>query len=127
MSDPSDGTGDETISASEFKARSLELLDEVAESGKSLTITHVLIWLMQDDPKLSAAAAKSIQLHADRDGVFVPAIVCWEVAILVAKERIKLDCDVQQWLNSALDLPGFGSRFDCDGIDWQGLVNRNGE
>jgi len=68
--------------------------------------THVLIWLMQGDQRLGAIAKKTIQTYADQEEVFVPAIVCWEVAMLASKGRIKLGCGVQQRLEQVFELPG---------------------
>jgi PIN domain nuclease of toxin-antitoxin system len=38
--------------------------------------------------------------------LFVSAITPWEIAMLVAKERLRLNRDVADWLAAALSLPG---------------------
>jgi len=65
--------------------------------------THAWVWWATSSPRLSKNAAKAI--HAAR-GVYVSAISCWEVAMLVAKGRLVFDRDVERWLELALKLPG---------------------
>lgn len=65
--------------------------------------THAWVWWATSSPRLSKNAAKAI--HAAR-GVYVSAISCWEVAMLVAKGRLVFDRDVERWLKLALKLPG---------------------
>ena len=47
--------------------------------------THAWFWWIAGSPRLSASARASIE-HAD--AIVIPAIVCWEIALLVAKNRI---------------------------------------
>ena len=67
--------------------------------------THVLVWALQDDPKLGPKAKTLIdeQIH---DGVLVPAISIWEIALLVKKGRLGLASGLMRWVAQALDLPG---------------------
>jgi PIN domain nuclease of toxin-antitoxin system len=65
--------------------------------------THAWIWWAASSPRLSRKAARAIQ--ADKT-LYVSAISCWEVAMLVAKKRLVLDRDVEIWLDQALKLPG---------------------
>jgi PIN domain nuclease of toxin-antitoxin system len=45
--------------------------------------------------------------HAAREStVFVSAITPWEIAMLVAKGRLALTLDVQEWIDTALHQPG---------------------
>ncbi|HEX7707076.1 MAG TPA: type II toxin-antitoxin system VapC family toxin [Thermoanaerobaculia bacterium] len=64
--------------------------------------THAWIWWASDDRRLSAAARKKIDAASD---VIISAISCWEVAMLVAKERLEFDRDVLRWIQDALSLP----------------------
>lgn len=64
--------------------------------------THAWIWLATQSPKLSKRAARCC---ASADVLLVSAICLWEVAMLVAKERIGFDRDVELWLKQALALP----------------------
>lgn len=68
--------------------------------------THVLIWLLNDSAKISAEVYGLIEQAADRDHLFVSAISPWEIAMLVAKGRLRLSRDVGEWIESALGLPG---------------------
>ena len=65
--------------------------------------THAWVWWATSSPNLSKRAARAI--HAART-VYVSAISCWEVAMLVAKGRLVFDRDVAVWLDLALKLPG---------------------
>ena len=64
--------------------------------------THAWIWWTSESIKLSKNAVKEIQ-GTDRIGVSI--ISCWEVSMLVAKQRIGLNMDVQDWVDMALDFP----------------------
>ncbi len=65
--------------------------------------THTWIWWVDAPRFLSERAAVAI----DRaEGVGVSPISCWELATLVAKERIRLDRDVATWVRRALSEPG---------------------
>jgi PIN domain nuclease of toxin-antitoxin system len=64
--------------------------------------THAWVWWAAESKKLSASARAQIEA-ANRIGV--PAISCWEVAMLVAKKRLELDRDVLLWMRQALALP----------------------
>jgi PIN domain nuclease of toxin-antitoxin system len=68
--------------------------------------THVSIWVMQDDPHLGDRAREAVQVAAKENGVWIPAIGPWEVAMLAAKGRLALSRDVGVWLAEALALPG---------------------
>lgn len=61
--------------------------------------THAWIWWVTDDRRLSKKARRT--LDAERS-VGVCAISVWEVAMLVAKGRLRLDRDVKTWVNDAL-------------------------
>jgi len=61
--------------------------------------THAWIWWTTDSSNLSENASKAIK-NASRIGI--PAICCWEIAMLAAKKRIGLSMDVQVWIDLAL-------------------------
>lgn len=65
--------------------------------------TATWIWRSSDPARLTAAARRAIE-RAER--ALVSAISVWEVAMLVAKRRIRLDRPVEQWVDVALALPG---------------------
>jgi PIN domain nuclease of toxin-antitoxin system len=68
--------------------------------------THVLVWLLEDSARISGPTYSKIEKAADEDELFVSAITPWEIAMLVAKDRLRLNRDVADWLLAALALPG---------------------
>ena len=64
--------------------------------------THAWIWWATGSSQLSAKASKAIRTS---DTIYVNAISCWEVGMLVAKKRLELDRDVEIWVDQALKLP----------------------
>lgn len=61
--------------------------------------THAWIWWTSESPNLSEKAADAIR-NASQIGI--PAICCWELAMLEAKKRIGLNIDAQVWIDLAL-------------------------
>ncbi|MDX8411376.1 MAG: type II toxin-antitoxin system VapC family toxin, partial [Mariprofundaceae bacterium] len=61
--------------------------------------THAWIWLQSNPEKLSRKACKALE-QATMIGI--AAITCWEIAMLVAKQRLTLDREVSLWLSQAL-------------------------
>ena len=64
--------------------------------------THAWIWWTNESKPLPKATRLLIE-QSERIGI--PAICCWEVAMLVAKERIGLNMDVEVWIDLALQRP----------------------
>lgn len=67
--------------------------------------THVWVWWVHGDARLTESARKVIEEH-ERAGLGVSIISCWEVAKLVEVGRLVLPCPVSEWLNKALSYPG---------------------
>ena len=65
--------------------------------------THAWVWWAASSPNLSRKSARAIEAAKK---IYISAISCWEVAMLVAKNRLILDRDVEIWLDHALKLPG---------------------
>ena len=66
--------------------------------------THVwFYWVNDSIDQLSKKALAAIQ---SKDTLGISVISCWEIAMLVAKERLKLSIDVQSWVQQALKYPG---------------------
>lgn len=65
--------------------------------------THAWVWWAVSSPTLSKKAATAIRSART---VYVSAVSCWEVAMLVAKGRLVFDRDVEVWMELALRLPG---------------------
>lgn len=75
-------------------------------SAAVLLDTHVLVWLLEGNPRLGAEARTRIQAATGADALYVAAITPWEIAMLVSKGRLRLGMDVGQWIKKALALPG---------------------
>lgn len=67
--------------------------------------THVLLWWKADPDRLSPAAAGSLDAASK---ILVSPISCWEIAMLIAKGRVKLDRPVRVWLHDLLASPRLG-------------------
>ena len=67
--------------------------------------THIWIWWVQGDSRLSADLAEQLKAY-ENDGLGISAISYWEVAKLVQYQRIHLPCDIDDWMDQALAYPG---------------------
>ena len=68
--------------------------------------THAFVWTVDGDRRLGPGARAAIEEAAASDGILVSAITPWEIALLVAKGRLRLGREVGAWLEAALALPG---------------------
>jgi PIN domain nuclease of toxin-antitoxin system len=66
--------------------------------------THVLVWTVEDDPRLGKTARSMIEEESAEGRIVVPAISLWEVAMLVSKGRLALGQDVHGWTHNVLQL-----------------------
>ena len=64
--------------------------------------THAWIWWASESPRITKRALDAIEKS---DALGVSIISCWEVAMLVAKQRIGFRMDVQDWIDQALERP----------------------
>jgi PIN domain nuclease of toxin-antitoxin system len=62
--------------------------------------THSWIWYVTESSNLSIKAIKAIQ---DSDICGISAISCWEVAMLVEKNRIAFSMPIENWMKLAVD------------------------
>ena len=66
--------------------------------------THIWFYYVNDGPEtLSAESNRAIQ---ENDVIGISIISCWEIAMLVEKDRLRLSIDVQDWINRALKYRG---------------------
>jgi PIN domain nuclease of toxin-antitoxin system len=65
--------------------------------------THAWIWWVSDPERLSERATEAV---ANAGTILVASISCWEVAILVVKDRIRVDRTAERWIRQALARPG---------------------
>lgn len=61
--------------------------------------THALLWWQAGSPRISRRARTALESSAR---VLVSPLTCWEIAMLVAKGRVRLDRPVQRWINDLL-------------------------
>lgn len=64
--------------------------------------THTLLWWASgDSAQLSQAAQQALaaEMQADGGQIMVSSISAWELAMLVARERVALAMDVEAWLD----------------------------
>ncbi|EHP44576.1 hypothetical protein OR16_01020 [Cupriavidus basilensis OR16] len=59
--------------------------------------THTLVWWVSGDPLLSRKAKASIEKELDGGQILVSSISAWEIAALVARERLVLSMDATSW------------------------------
>lgn len=72
--------------------------------------THVLVWWVNGDARLSQAAQTAIEAELAGSGrILLSAISAWEIAMLIERGRIALAMDLDEWLNAV------GS---IDGVEW---------
>jgi PIN domain nuclease of toxin-antitoxin system len=69
--------------------------------------THALIWWVSGDEHLSKAARNAIEKELSGNGqVMVSAISAWEIAMLIAKGRLALTMDMDEWLATVASIEG---------------------
>jgi len=62
--------------------------------------THALLWWASgDQAQLSAAASQAIAGELNGGQIVVSSISSWELAMLVAKDRVALSMDIEAWLS----------------------------
>ncbi len=80
----------------------------MAEKPRYLLDTHVWFWLVRGrEGRLSAGTAAKLEQTALGAPLGVSVISIWEIALLAGKGRIGLGMPVHEWVESALNHPGF--------------------
>lgn len=69
--------------------------------------THTWVWWVSNPEKLSTPARERIDEAATNKKIFISSISAWEVAMLVARGRLKLTMDVKDWIAKSESLPFF--------------------
>jgi PIN domain nuclease of toxin-antitoxin system len=64
--------------------------------------THVLIWLVNGNPRLGLEARGLIDRGAATQSIHVSAITAWEIALLALKGRLELADDPAVWIARAM-------------------------
>lgn len=65
--------------------------------------THVWVWLVAGDPRLSPRVVDVLSGASELGGLHIAAISLWEIAMLESKGRIHLATDLLDWMRKALD------------------------
>jgi PIN domain nuclease of toxin-antitoxin system len=68
--------------------------------------THVWLWLVNGAEPIKRPVLSAVEGAARRGLIRVSAISVWEVAMLVAKGRVRLAKDCLAWVHEALSAPG---------------------
>ena len=71
-----------------------------------LVDTHMLIWMVEDVPRLGVRTAEVLNKAGRESRIAVSAITPWEIGLLVNKGRLQLSADVMHWIRTALSKPG---------------------
>jgi PIN domain nuclease of toxin-antitoxin system len=66
--------------------------------------THVLVWFVNGDDKLSRQLRERISFHQE-NGLAISAITVWETAMLTNRNRIQLNTSIEDWISTVLQLP----------------------
>jgi PIN domain nuclease of toxin-antitoxin system len=69
--------------------------------------THVWVWLVSNPELLSSPARKAIEEAKDQHAIYISSVSAWEVALLVAKRRLRFTLDVADWISKSEALPFF--------------------
>ena len=67
--------------------------------------TRIWIWWVHGESALPTSMRTMLD-RAERTGIGVSAISCWEVAKLVEHGRLSVSCPVLEWIRLALSYPG---------------------
>jgi PIN domain nuclease of toxin-antitoxin system len=69
--------------------------------------THVWIWLTDDKREELGPSTIRLLERASKAGTLVVSVISvWEVAMLVAKGRVRLSLEIEEWVEKALTIPG---------------------
>jgi PIN domain nuclease of toxin-antitoxin system len=73
---------------------------EGIEEVKLLLDTHIWIWSAVEPDRLKTHVARA--LDAEENELWLSPISIWELSILVKKQRIELDEELESWVGRAL-------------------------
>jgi len=67
--------------------------------------THVWVLFVSNPELLSKRAKRSLDTAMEEKGILISSISTWEVALLVAKKRLRLTLDLTDWIAKSEALP----------------------
>jgi PIN domain nuclease of toxin-antitoxin system len=72
---------------------------------KALLDTHILLWWLAEDPRLSLEQREVLEKADATNPLRVADITLWEIATLLSLGRIKLHLPLREWLEQATAPP----------------------
>ena len=75
--------------------------------------THIIIWDALKPEKLSKKAKAAIRDANESDGIIFCDISLWEIAMLISRNRIKVDTSYMEFINLLLN----SNKYILQGID----------
>ena len=66
--------------------------------------THALVWWVTGDLTPSKRAKNAIEREVAGGEIIVSSISAWEIAMLVAREKLVLSMDVSRWLTTVAEI-----------------------
>jgi len=67
--------------------------------------THVWIWWLSNPKTLSQRAQTAVTAAMEDGTILISSISTWEVALLVARDRLRLTMEVSDWIAKSEVLP----------------------
>jgi len=73
--------------------------------------THPLLWFFEGKHSLLSSKALKVfeEAISGRSAIYIPSISFWEIAILSANGKIRLDKPFDSWANEILSIDGFNT------------------
>ncbi|WP_440615223.1 type II toxin-antitoxin system VapC family toxin [Cysteiniphilum sp. 6C5] len=63
--------------------------------------THILVWWVDGNDKLSTKAVKVInKAQQEKSRILLSSITAWEICMLINKGRLSLRIDIRKWLET---------------------------
>ena len=63
---------------------------------------HIVIWDALEPDKISAKAKTAFRKANKKDGIIISDISLWEIAMLINKNRLKIDADYETFIDCVL-------------------------
>jgi PIN domain nuclease of toxin-antitoxin system len=67
--------------------------------------THVLLWWVSSPEKLSPEAVQALKKEQAGGLILISAITVWEINMLISKNRLNLNVDIETWLEEIESIP----------------------
>ncbi len=68
--------------------------------------THFWLWWIDNQDRLPPSYVPHLVRAASNESLFLSAISCWEVALLVSRGRLQLSQSLGEWVEQALEPSG---------------------